>query len=202
MSSTGGPESTHAAILELIRQDQIDFEKDIILCPRNGTGKELSATCASLNLDIRAIVNPDAVERISAGDRVICTKNFSDLDIWNGTTGRVTAANRTTTWVDLDLPRRDENGQLVYNIVLGREETRALQLAYVLTVHKAQGSQYRRVVFVCLNRDAHSLLDRSLLYTAVTRTKSACIVMGQPSAIQQAISTARSRQTVMQILGA
>jgi exodeoxyribonuclease V alpha subunit len=198
--ATGNPERTHAAVLEMVRSGQVDFDQDIILCPRNGD-VEMPATIKSLNAGIRQIVNPRAVGRIAAGDRVINTKNQSDLDIWNGTTGTVSAASENRTWIDLDLPRRDSNGELTTTVDLGKEESRRLELAYALTVHKAQGSQYRRVIFVCLDRDCRSILDRSLLYTAVTRTQAACLVLGQPSAIQRAISTIKQRSTVLQILG-
>ena len=48
----------------------------------------MAASVKALNRDIQAIVNPHGPkEKFKAGDRVMCVKNFRDLDIWNGTTG-------------------------------------------------------------------------------------------------------------------
>jgi exodeoxyribonuclease V alpha subunit len=75
-----------------------------------------------------------------------------------------------------------------------------LKLAYALTVHKSQGSQYRKVWFVCLCRDQFALVDRSLIYTAITRAREECTVIGEIRALQDGIRTVRTKQTVIQEL--
>ena len=82
---------------------------------------------------------------------------------------------------------------------LSREETADLQHAYALTVHKSQGSQYRKVLFVCLMRDRF-ILDRSLVYTAVTRTRCECLVVGQLPALAQALGSSKGKETVIQLV--
>jgi len=69
-----------------------------------------------------------------------------------------------------------------------------------LTVHKSQGSQYRKVVVIAQQRDAYSLLSRSLIYTAVTRAKKECLVVGELRAFFDAIRRETRTQTVMQQL--
>jgi exodeoxyribonuclease V alpha subunit len=74
-------------------------------------------------------------------------------------------------------------------------------LAYALSVHRSQGSQYRRVIFVCLSRDSFALLDRSLIYTAVTRTQQGCVVCGDARGLASGVERVRGRRTVLQEMG-
>jgi len=202
--ASGTPEHTQAALLENVRRGEIDFAKDIVLCPRTGDGMDnMACTVKTLNADIRAIVNPDARdERIFLNDRVICTKNLPDLDCWNGTTGAVHAIDDAgSVFVRLDTPAQNPVDGTYRDIVqFTKEQAKSLQLAYALTVHKAQGSQYRKVFFVCLSRDAYALLDRALAYTAVTRARESCMVFGQPAALAAAIANCDEKRTVIQEL--
>ena len=74
------------------------------------------------------------------------------------------------------------------------------RLAYALSVHKSQGSQYRKVVFFVLRRDDFRLLDRSMVYTAVTRARQACLILGELGEFANAIRKQTARTTVMQLL--
>lgn len=210
---TGNGRLTEKAILEWVKSGHIDFDNDILLCPRNGGDKNAppDSTVASLNEEIVKLVNPRSTdEKICAGDRVINTKNFAEENVWNGTTGKVLSVDVDgSAWVRLDVPiqdkarsGQDDSGNPFYTdtVLFTREMKKHLQLAYALTVHKSQGSQYRRVIFIALDRDCHMLLDRPLLYTAVTRTKEQCVVAGQISAVQKAIQTYRAKRTVIQEL--
>jgi exodeoxyribonuclease V alpha subunit len=67
-----------------------------------------------------------------------------------------------------------------------REEYDELVLAYAISVHKSQGSEYPAVI-IPLFMQHFMLLERNLLYTAITRAKKLCILMGQPKAIAMAI---------------
>lgn len=194
--NTGSADAAHATILAYVRSGHIDFDRDIILCPRNGDNEDMPCTVKALNRDIVDIVNPHEDDApIHAGDRVICTKNYPEDDIWNGTTATVTTIDSGgCPWIRLDTPRADGSSDML----LTKAQAKTLQLAYALTVHKAQGSQYRRVVFAALLRDTHSLLDRSLIYTAVTRTQEQCVVVGQYAAMQQGIGMINSKRTVIQ----
>lgn len=203
IQAVGEPEETEAAILEMVKAGKLDFAQDILLTPTNGKGDEESVkpcTVKSLNLKIRELANPDhGPKRIDLGDRVICTKNFPGADVWNGTTGRVQAIDSgSQIWVETDLPVLAATGEKTNLVLFTAEMRQHLQLAYALTVHKAQGSQYRNVVFVALYRDTACMLDRKLAYTAVTRAKSTCTVIGQPRALQVAVGRVLNRTTALQ----
>ena len=204
--ATGGPPETHRAILALAESGEIDFSQDVVIVPRNGNGPDDPCTVASLNADLRRIANPDHDEttKIDIGDRVINTKNQPDADVWNGTTGAVHAIDdEGGVIVRVDSPATDPaTGEPTEFVVFDRKEMAPhLQLAYALTVHKAQGSQYRRVVTACLDRDAWALLDRALVYTAVTRSREQCLVVGNPSAFGSAVARVSIRHTILQQLG-
>jgi hypothetical protein len=139
------------------------------------------------------------------GDRAMCLKNLPDLDIWNGTTGAIEAMDiqgrngraiyRTDSPVRT--PEGVETDQVSVPInVLNTQFARA----YTLTVHKSQGSQYRRVYILCLARDAYTMLDRSLIYTAVTRAREYCCIIGDFRAFKDAIRKTSHRNTAMQEL--
>lgn len=192
------PEAVHAFIEEAVKAGEIDFEQDLVLSPRNGEGEEpAAATVKSLNAGIQAIENPheDGV-KFAPEDRVMCTKNFPKLDIWNGTTGWITRVDRDGK--PFFLP--DDADTEYDEIRLGeKEQQQAIAPAWCLTVHKAQGSQYRDVYVVCLRRDAARLFDRSMLYTAVTRAKRKCVLLCDDG-IDRIIGAVRRRRTYLQLL--
>lgn len=208
---SGAAEKTHMAILEMVKSGAIDFEQDIILCPKNGKltdGTAPPCTVKSLNQDIVDIVNPRlSDEKFMVGDRVMNLKNVAEADVWNGTTGTVHAIDQSgEIWVKLDIPIVDHEesrpGDRVYKdkVLFTREMVKSLTLAYALTVHKSQGSQYRKVVVVVLERDSFALLTRPLIYTAVTRTQKECIVVGQVQALAKGINATTNKRTVIQEL--
>jgi len=65
-----------------------------------------------------------------------------------------------------------------------------LLLAYAVTVHKSQGSEYPAIVLTLVNQH-YMLLQRNLLYTAITRAKRLCVVIGQPRALEVAVRNNR-----------
>lgn len=200
VQSIRDPRAAHAEILRAVRDGEVDFERDIILCCRNGESDgttECSVT--AFNRDIKDIVNPneDGSYKIAPGDRVINTVNHSELDVWNGTTGSCEKIDTEGgMWVHLDYKNAAGEDQ----VLIPKKEAREWQLAYALTVHKSQGSQYRKVFFVVAKRDLMNLLDRPMAYTAVTRTKAECRVVGDVSAFHGAIRTVKHKMTVMQEL--
>lgn len=198
-TSRPNPRDAHAVILAAVRSGDIDFATDILLCCRNGDSPSDPCTVASLNADIKALVNPapDGKAAITPGDRVICTRNAPDLDVWNGTTGRCDAFDSARAmWVVLDVPTADGRR----SVLIPREKVKEWTLAYALTVHKAQGSQYRRVFFAVTPRDAAVLLDRPMVYTALTRARQTCRIIGCPAAFARAVAATRRKRTVIQEL--
>lgn len=190
----------HKAVLAAVADGVVDFSSDIVLCCRNGDGDgETACSVAAFNRDIKDIVNPneDGSDRIAPGDRVINTKNHADLDVWNGTTGTCDKIDADgAMWVKLDY--RNAAGE--ERVLVPKKEAREWQLAYALTVHKSQGSQYRKVFFVVTKRDQTCLLSRPMVYTAVTRARCECHVVGDVQAFHASIRAVVRKQTVMQEL--
>ena len=213
--NTGDAEQTQAALLAWVTTPGAwDFDKDMILIARNGENDAEPATVRGLNAAIAQAVLPrDEKTKFRVGDRVINGKNLPELDCWNGTTGKISAIDTDGgIWVQTDVPVIDRgrtpagatNGSVVMTSrVLFTKATRGnLSLAYALTCHKAQGSQARRVIVVCLNRDTHCLLERSWIYTAVTRAREAAVVVGQVSAFRAGVAKVEHKRTVLQELSA
>jgi exodeoxyribonuclease V alpha subunit len=208
ITNTGNAERTQATILQWVRAGAFDFEQDIILVARNGENDTEPCTVRGLNKAIVDAISPrDEKTKFVKGDRVINTKNILELDVWNGTTGTVHEVDIDGgVWMHTDTPvidvAKSEGGETVYTdyVLFSKEVRKHLQLAYALTVHKAQGSQARNVCMVALQRDTHCLLDRSLLYTGVTRTKQACVVVGEVAAVYAAIDKVGHKNTVLQTI--
>jgi len=114
------------------------------------------------------------------GDRVIQTRNDYDRDVFNGDVGRVVEAeDRGALIVEFD-GRRVEYDQ---------EAMRHLSLAYAISVHKSQGSEYPAVVVLLLT-EHYPMLQRNLLYTALTRAKKLAVLVGSRRAVRRAVANA------------
>lgn len=204
----GNEDRAHLGVLDFVRNGDIDFQKDIVLCCRNGEGTDTPCSVGSLNADIKSILNPavngdnrSPLRQLDPEDRVIRVKNDPKTDTWNGTTGTVVAYDQSgAMWVKLDYPVKDYDGNYTSEVLIDRKKISDWQLGYALTVHKAQGSQYRKVYFTSLVRDTALLLDRSMLYTAITRAKNECYLLGEQKAIQLAVKSNTRKTTVLQTL--
>lgn len=209
MQNTGDPARTQAEIMRWVEAGFFDFEKDVILCARNGENDQEPGTVRGLNRAIADLLLPrDEKTKFVVGDRLMNLVNWPEKDVWNGTCGTCHAIDQDgCVWMRTDIPvidmekTRDEaNPVYTSHVLFDKEHRKNLQLAYALTTHKSQGSQYRNVCFAAFNRDSWGLLDRSLLYTAVTRTKEACVVVGELSAVYAAIGKLNHKNTVLQKL--
>lgn len=209
MLNSGDARRTQRLILQWVEEGAFDFEKDVILCARNGENDDDACTVRGLNKAITDLVSPRRTgHKFNVGDRVINTKNLPEIDCWNGTSGTVHAIDIDQgVWVRTDIPVIDHsktkdarNPVYTSHVLFSKDNRKHLQLAYALTVHKAQGSQYRNVCFAGFQRDSWGLLDRALLYTGVTRTKQACVVVGELAAIWRAIDRVERKRTVLQEL--
>jgi exodeoxyribonuclease V alpha subunit len=137
----------------------------------------------ALNERLQARLNPDGrpalSERFRIGDRLIQTRNSHELGLMNGSIVFLRADDPEEESIVVD---GDEGGSLV--IPYG--ETATLRLAYAISVHKAQGCEVPVVVAVC-HRSHARMLTRPLLYTAITRARSSCVLVGDPSAVEMAV---------------
>lgn len=193
------------------KEGYLDFETDIVLCPKNGKrpeggGEFPAGTVNALNEELlhlsRESRGLDRGEKFQSGDRVINTVNTPEAQVWNGTTGTVQMVNDGgEVFVKLDVPVRGADGELKDSVKFTRDMVKNLQYAYALTIHKSQGSQYRKTVMVILARDGFQL-DRSLIYTGVTRTKQECLIVGDYNALARGIETTRKKDTVLGCLAA
>lgn len=122
------------------------------------------------------------------GDKVMQTRNNYDHDIFNGDLGRIVEINTHTRHVGVRFDQR--------TVSLEFGDLDDMALAYAITVHKAQGSEYRGVVIPLLPQH-HVMLQRNLLYTAVTRASQLVIIVGSPRALETAIrnNTAQRRHS-------
>ena len=173
------------------RKFGLDPLEDVqVLTPmrRNSLGTE------NLNFEIQRALNPDgdAIMRggttFRTGDRVMQLRNNYDKDVYNGDVGfvkSVDAAARSMVVVFDGRPVRYDAGDL--------DE---LVLAYATTIHKSQGSEYPAVI-VIIHTQHYVMLQRNLLYTAITRGRRLVLLMGVPYAVDQAIKTniVRERRT-------
>ena len=148
----------------------------------------------NLNVELQKALNPsgDAIVRggttFRAGDRVMQLRNNYDKDVFNGDVGfvRAISADDRSLVVDYDgRPVKYDAGDL--------DE---LVLAYATTIHKSQGSEYPAVI-VLLHMQHYVMLQRNLLYTAITRGRRLVLLMGVPYAVDRAIATntVRERRT-------
>jgi exodeoxyribonuclease V alpha subunit len=137
----------------------------------------------ALNERLQARLNPDGAaavsERFRVGDRLIQTRNSHELGLMNGSIVFLRADDPEEESILVDT---DEGGSLV--IPYG--ETATLRLAYAISVHKAQGCEAPVVVGVC-HRSHARMLNRPLLYTAITRARQSCVLIGDPAALEMAI---------------
>ncbi|GIJ49401.1 ATP-dependent RecD-like DNA helicase [Virgisporangium aliadipatigenens] len=121
------------------------------------------------------------------GDKVIQVRNNYDkgaAGVFNGTVGVVTALSTVERQLTV---RTDEDEEVDYDF----DELDELQHAYAITVHRSQGSEYPAVV-IPVTMSAYTLLQRNLLYTAVTRAKRLVVLAGSRKALAIAVRTAGS----------
>jgi exodeoxyribonuclease V alpha subunit len=183
------PEAIERMIVRLVRERipdrfALDPLNDIqVLAPMNRS--VLGAR--HLNQVLQEALNPredkPEIERYGwtfrQGDRVIQTENNYSRDVFNGDLGIIAKINR----VDQELTVNFEGTPVVYDFA----DLDELALAYVLSIHKSQGSEYPCVV-IPLHTQHYMMLQRNLLYTAVTRGKRLVILVGSKRALRMAVS--------------
>jgi exodeoxyribonuclease V alpha subunit len=140
-----------------------------------------------LNERLQAAWNPPAEGKpelargsrhFRAGDRVIQLVNDYDKQVFNGDVGAIARIDH----VDQSLVVAFPEGEVTYDFA----DYDQLQLAYALSVHKSQGSEYPAVILV-LGSSHYVMLQRNLLYTALTRARKLCVIVGEKRAIGRAV---------------
>lgn len=151
---------------------------------------------AQLNTDLQAVLNPHGralkfgMQRFAEGDKIIQTRNDYDKNIFNGDIGHVTAVN-------------PESGTLAAQfyaepVDFERGDLSNLQLAYSISIHKSQGSEFP-IVVIPLLKQHFIMLQRNLLYTAITRGRKKVFIVGDPVAYAMAVNNtdSTSRKTAL-----
>jgi len=151
------------------------------------------AGVANLNLQLQAALNGrahgvrTASGEFRAGDKVIQLRNNYDKNLFNGDIGTVTAIDAGSGQVRADFDGEPHS--------FTRGETGDLALAYAISIHKSQGSEYP-VVIVPLLKAHFMMLQRNLLYTAVTRGRRKVFIVGEPAAYAMAVRNGESKLRV------
>ena len=156
----------------------------------------------NLNKDLQAFLNPPQKKKtelkngeqiLRDGDKVMQTKNDYDLEwtrydkkglpmehgagVFNGDIGRIV---KIDTFADTVTVAFDDDRHAEYD----KKQIRNLELAYAVTVHKSQGSEYPAVIMP-MYRGPHPLMNRNLLYTAVTRARRCVCMVGLPQVFEE-----------------
>jgi exodeoxyribonuclease V alpha subunit len=153
-----------------------------VLCPMNRGG----IGARSLNVDLQAGLNPPTddiqVERFGftyrVGDKVMQTDNDYDKDVFNGDLGYVAQIDMDAQELAIEFDGRAVEYQF--------GELDEVALAYAVSIHKSQGSEYPAVV-IPMMKQHYMMLRRNLLYTGITRGKRMVVLVGQRQAIGMAV---------------
>ena len=129
------------------------------------------------------------------GDRVIHLVNDAESNVFNGDLGYISdllPAKYTDSKQD-ELTIDFDGNELVYQ----RSEWYKIRLAYAMSIHKSQGSEFP-VVILPITKSSHRMLQRNLIYTAITRAKSKLILLGEKAAFNYAVkNTGTARKTYL-----
>ena len=129
------------------------------------------------------------------GDRVIHLVNDAESNVFNGDLGYIVdllPAKYTDSKQD-ELTINFDGNEISYQ----RSEWYKIRLAYAMSIHKSQGSEFP-VVILPITRSSHRMLQRNLVYTAITRAKSKLILLGEKSAFDYAVkNTGTARKTYL-----
>ncbi len=144
---------------------------------------------ANLNAELQTLLNPDSEgitrsgQLLRVGDRVMQVRNNYDLDVFNGDIGRIQSFDTENEIARVDFDDREVD----YDFL----ELDELALAYACSIHKSQGSEYPCVV-IPLHTQHFTLLQRNLIYTALTRGRRLVIIVGSRRALEIAVESQNS----------
>ena len=157
-----------------------------------------------INKLMQDLINPAEKEQLvfeatdgqyRQGDRVIHLVNDAESNVFNGDLGYITdllPAKYTDSKQD-ELTINFDGNEIVYQ----RSEWYKIRLAYAMSIHKSQGSEFP-VVILPITSSSHRMLQRNLIYTAITRAKSKLILLGEKSAFAFAVqNTGTTRKTYL-----
>lgn len=190
------PERVVETLVDLVKKRipgrfKLDPLRDIqVLTPMNRG----SLGVRELNASLQAVLNPPNPDSPNVDkfgwnfrvfDKVIQTENNYDKEVFNGDIGQVVGIDPAERELTVQYDQR----QVKYDF----NELDELLPAYAITIHKAQGSEFPAVV-IPLATQHYMLLQRNLVYTAVTRGKKLVVLLGQLKALQIAVRNNRTER--------
>jgi len=165
----------------LLADRKVDPLRDVqVISPLR---EKTALSCRSINAELQKRLNPS--EPVSGcpfkpGDKVIQGRNDYDRNIVNGDMGFVAGINREDKVIVVNFENPDRRVKLPLH-------KNDLDLAYAITVHKSQGSEWPIVVMPIHRNISGRLMQRNLLYTAVTRAKNLLILIGMRDEIPRIV---------------
>ena len=173
-----------------------DLLKDVqILTPMHGGILGTN----NINKHIQELINPNTQsiqigqKVFKLGDRVIQLRNDYESGLFNGDVGYIRAIEDGSTYIEFDGVEGPDKQSLLYpQNWIGRTTTQLqdLELAYAISIHKSQGSEYPCVI-MAIHKSHWIMLRRNLVYTAMTRAKQFCCVVGSEWALKIATTEER-----------
>jgi exodeoxyribonuclease V alpha subunit len=186
------PEDIYKKLLHVVTEripDRFGFHpvKDIqVLTPMNRGG----LGTRSLNTELQKVLNDKGEPRVTRygttfapGDKVIQMVNNYDKEVFNGDIGQIREISLEENVITVEFDKRYVDYEF--------GELDEVSLAYATSIHKSQGSEYPAVV-IPLSMQHYTLLERNLIYTAVTRGKKLVIIIGQGKALSIAVRNRKS----------
>lgn len=145
----------------------------------------------NLNLMLQEQLNPKknqdelkySSQTFRVGDKVMHIRNNYQKNVFNGDIGFIQDVNNEKLTVDY----------FDHIVTYEKNELNELTLAYASSVHKSQGSEYK-VVIIPLSTSHYIMLQRNLLYTAITRAKQKVIIIGSKKALMTAVQSNRTQK--------
>lgn len=170
-------------LIKRIPQSGISMHDSIVLVPMN---RGIVGT-QQINMHLQKVLNPikdeskqisHGIYRYQIGDRVMQIRNNYDKAVFNGDIGIIEDINISDKIIFVKFYERI--------VEYETSDLDELVLAYAISIHKSQGSEYPAVI-IPIFMQHFTLLQRNLIYTALTRAKKLCIIIGQPKALAMAI---------------
>ena len=190
------PDQIAATLVEMVKtripaKFRLDPIRDIqVLCPMNRG----SLGIRELNVRLQNELNPARADEPSVEkfgwqfrvrDKVIQTENNYDKDVFNGDIGQIVEIDP----VEREVTIRFDQREVIYDF----GELDEVSLAYAITIHKSQGSEFPAIV-IPLAMQQYLLLQRNLIYTGITRGKRLVVLVGQRKALAMAVKNNKTGQ--------